>query len=133
MKQKIDPMITSWIQSPGSMLDAKRAINQWEILRGRVERKPNPAQAIGRRQQLVIDDIGVIIPDEPAIPCRPIREDRHSYQHQSKDAGTTGERKKTPSDFLHKRRGNHANCCEKSCANSLHSIALRAKFCRLIS
>src|SRR5438309_6463057 len=103
MKQKIDPVVASWIQPPERVLDAEGGIDQREILRRRIERKPNSAQAIRRRQQLVIDDIGVIVPDESAIPCRPIRKDRHSCQNQTKNAGATARRKERLSYFVHSR------------------------------
>ena len=46
MKQKVDPVITSRVQAPQSMLDSKCAISEREILRGGIEGKPNPLPTI---------------------------------------------------------------------------------------
>ena len=89
MKQQVDPMITSRIQSPQRVLDAKRAVDQRKILRRRIERKPDAPQTIRRSQQFVIRYIHVIVPDKAAIPRGPIRKNRQGCQNQGKEPGAT--------------------------------------------
>src|SRR5262249_2128332 len=102
MKQKVDPMITGRIQSPERVLDAKRAVNQREILRRRIERKPDASQTIRRSQQLVIRYIHVVVPHKAAIPRGPIRKDRQSCQNQAKKPSATARRKDKFRKLAHK-------------------------------
>jgi hypothetical protein len=68
MKQKVDPMVAGWVQAPERVLNAKGGVRQRKISGRGVRRKPNPLQPIAGSQQFVIGDIGVIVPQESAIP-----------------------------------------------------------------
>src|SRR6266581_3911658 len=88
MKEKVDPMVAGGVKSPERVLDPKRGINQRKILRRRFERKPNSAETIGRRQQLVIRYILIIVPNKSSM--------RHSAVGNKNNAN----QKETPKPVL---------------------------------
>src|SRR5438270_6623113 len=95
VEKDIYPMITGWIQVPERALHAQDGVSERKILRRRIERKPNPTQTIGCDQEMITCYITVIVPNESAVPCRPVDANRQhaqcectqGYKHASADEG----------------------------------------------
>ena len=84
MEKNIDPMIAGGVQAPERALDPECRVSEREILRRRLERKPNPAQTVRRRQKMVFRYVEIVIPNETAVPRGPVSENRREYKNHRK-------------------------------------------------
>src|SRR2546430_2794138 len=82
MKQDVDDMIPRRTKSPPGMFKAKHGVNEWEVLRGRIQREPNPAQTVRSGQQFVVGYVSVVVPNETAVPRRLVSQNRGDSQKQ---------------------------------------------------
>jgi hypothetical protein len=67
------------------MFKAKHGVNEWKVLRGRIQREPNPAQTVRSGQQLVVGYVSIIVPNETAVPRRLVSQNRRDNQKQRQD------------------------------------------------
>src|SRR5689334_15923615 len=61
-------MVTRGVESPKSMLKAKRRVDEREILRRRIERKPNALESVGCGQQRITRDVNIVVPNVAGVP-----------------------------------------------------------------
>src|SRR5256885_13701965 len=78
MKKDIYPVISHWIEAPERAFNSQNRVSERKILRRRIERKPDSTQTVRRRQQMIVCDVTVIIPDKLAVRGRSINNDRQS-------------------------------------------------------
>src|SRR5438132_327528 len=72
-------------KAPQGTFKAKHGVNEWEILRGRIQREPNPAQTVRSGQQLVVSYVSIVVPNETAVPHRLVSENRGDSQKQRQE------------------------------------------------
>ena len=77
-------MIAGGVQAPERALDPECRVSEREILRRRLERKPNPAQTVRRRQKMVFRYVEIVIPNETAVPRGPVSENCCEHKNDRK-------------------------------------------------
>src|SRR3974390_1981368 len=80
----VDEVVTQWMKSPKRVFNPESGINQWKILGLMVKRKPDALKTVRGRQQWVLGNISIVVPDEIAVQGGPIRDENR--QHQKKRA-----------------------------------------------
>src|SRR5437867_3410220 len=94
-------MVAGGIKSPQRPFNPKGGIDEWEILRRGIKGKPNAPQTVGGGQQLIVRQIRVVVPNETAIPRRPVRQDGHCCQNETEKTDTTPSRKQAIGNLAH--------------------------------
>ena len=59
-------------------------------MRRRVERKPDTSQAVRGDKQIIVRYIAIVVPNESAVPGRPIHEKRERAQRNREQTDTKG-------------------------------------------
>ena len=68
MQRKVHQLVAQGVEVPQRILEAKRGVNEWKILRRRAERRqPDLPQSIARAQQRICRHVVVVIPDIAAF------------------------------------------------------------------
>jgi len=65
------------------MFKAKHGVDEREVLRRRIQREPNPAQAVRSGQQLVVGYVSIVVPNETAVPRQSVGQNRGGSHKQS--------------------------------------------------
>ena len=91
VQSKIYDMISERIETPQRVLNPECRINQREILRRRIERKPDAPQSVRGRQERVTSQIHVIVPNEPAVQGGQICGDRQEDKKDRADPDRFGD------------------------------------------
>jgi hypothetical protein len=79
MQPEIDQVIATRIICPESVLQPESAVHQRVMLLGRSQVEPDPPQPL-QRAQLGTGDVGLVVPDQPAVPDGSIDEEDHGDQ-----------------------------------------------------
>ncbi len=77
MQEDVDDMVSNWVQAPQSMLDAECRIDQREVLRRRIQREPHAPKPIGVREELVLEQVNIVVPDKAAVDRRDVYHKHH--------------------------------------------------------
>ena len=81
-------MIAGGVQAPERALDPECRVSEREILRRRLERKPNPAQTVRLRQQTVFRHVEIVIPNETPVPRGLVSKNCCEYKNDRKQPDT---------------------------------------------
>src|SRR5271168_2637014 len=82
-------MIAQRCLPPEFVFQPKDTVNQWIILLGGPQLKPNAGQAVERPESRQ-GNVPVIIPDEPGVPDRLVRREGGGGQKQANEPGSFG-------------------------------------------